>query len=563
MNVNIGGVISVAFFYCLILAVGIWVGWKEKRKFKQLQRMESGANRSENIMLAGRDMGLFVGVLTMTATWVAGGYINGTCESAFTGGFLKCSTMAIGYSMSLLLGGMFFAKPMRMAHGGRGYVTMLDPFQEKYGSRIGGLLFLPALCGEIFWSAAILSALGSIFTVMLGLDNTLSIIISAAVAVTYTLIGGLYSVAYTDVIQLGCVLFGLVFCIPFVWTHPAVDHEAMSEVDWLGTIPLSSVGSYVDIYLLIILGGIPWQVYFQRVLACRSPRQAQYLSYIAALGCLTLAVPPAVLGSVARVVDWTNGTEYGKEITTPEEIKSILPLILQYLTPKWVSFIGLGAVSAAIMSSADSTVLSTSSMFVHNIYKTVFFPKSSEQHLVHVMWVSIVVSAGLGTVMALTVNTIYGLTYLCADVVYVVLFPQLLLVIYAADYTNTYGCLTAFVTGFTLRVLSGEQLLNLPAVIHFPFYDEEVGEQRFPFRTFLMLASIIIQLSVSVIARRIFCRGCLSSKYDVFDCFPQNNKPATHDTKSKVNLNDDNKVVEEETLIFSESQPIPLHHSSR
>lgn len=175
--------------------------------------------------------------------------------------------------------------------------------------------------------------------------------------------------------------------------------------------------------------------------------------------------------------------------------------------------------------------------------------------------------------------------------VYVVLFPQLLLVIYAADYTNTYGCLTAFVTGFTLRVLSiiidlenpffyyhifnlfngwetfiflgGEQLLNLPAVIHFPFYDEEAGEQRFPFRTFLMLASIIIQLSVSVIARRIFCRGCLSSKYDVFDCFPQNNKPATHDTKSKVNLNDDNKVVEEETLILSESQPIPLHHSSR
>ena len=44
--------------------------------------------------------------------------------------------------------------------------------------------------------------------------------------------------------------------------------------------------------------------------------------------------------------------------------------------------------------------------------------------------------------------------YLCADVVYVVLFPQLLLVLYAGDYTNTYGCLTAFITGFTLRVLS-------------------------------------------------------------------------------------------------------------
>ena len=54
------------------------------------------------------------------------------------------------------LGGIFFAKKMRKA----GYVTMLDPFQQKFGERMGGLLFIPALCGEIFWSAAILAALG-------------------------------------------------------------------------------------------------------------------------------------------------------------------------------------------------------------------------------------------------------------------------------------------------------------------------------------------------------------------------------------------------------------------
>jgi len=42
----------------------------------------------------------------------------------------------------------------------RGYVTMLDPFQQLYGKRMGGLLFIPALMGEMFWSGAILSALG-------------------------------------------------------------------------------------------------------------------------------------------------------------------------------------------------------------------------------------------------------------------------------------------------------------------------------------------------------------------------------------------------------------------
>lgn len=42
----------------------------------------------------------------------------------------------------------------------KGYVTMLDPFQQLYGKRMGGLLFTPALMGEMFWAAAIFSALG-------------------------------------------------------------------------------------------------------------------------------------------------------------------------------------------------------------------------------------------------------------------------------------------------------------------------------------------------------------------------------------------------------------------
>ena len=56
-------------------------------------------------------------------------------------------------------GGLFFANKMRS----EGYVTMLDPFQRKYGERMGGLLYIPALLGEVFWSAAILSALGTTF----------------------------------------------------------------------------------------------------------------------------------------------------------------------------------------------------------------------------------------------------------------------------------------------------------------------------------------------------------------------------------------------------------------
>ena len=159
---------------------------------------------------------------------------------------------------------------------------------------------------------------------MLGMDNTLAIIISATVAVSYTLFGGLYSVAYTDVIQLLCVVFGLVLCIPFVWTHEAINYETLSTVDWVGKIETNEIGAYIDFYFLVILGGIPWQVsyarqrfsefqrynliffffllqvYFQRVLSCRTSKQAQILSYAASIGCLLLAFPPAILGTLAK-----------------------------------------------------------------------------------------------------------------------------------------------------------------------------------------------------------------------------------------------------------------------
>ncbi|KAL1480929.1 hypothetical protein MTO96_050630 [Rhipicephalus appendiculatus] len=91
-----------------------------------------------------------------------------------------------------------------------GYKTMLDPFQQHFGARMGCLLFLPALCGEVIWSAAILAALGATVEVIMDFERTESVVASACIALSYTFTGGLYSVAYTDVIQLLAIFFGLV-----------------------------------------------------------------------------------------------------------------------------------------------------------------------------------------------------------------------------------------------------------------------------------------------------------------------------------------------------------------
>ena len=110
-----------------------------------------------------------------------------------------------GYSLSMVVGGLFFAPIMRR----HGFTTMLDPLHQRFGRRMAALLYLPALTGEIFWSAAILTALGTTFGTVLNLDFTVSILLSAAVAVGYTLIGGLWAVALTDVVQLLLLVVGL------------------------------------------------------------------------------------------------------------------------------------------------------------------------------------------------------------------------------------------------------------------------------------------------------------------------------------------------------------------
>ena len=97
-----------------------------------------------------------------------------------------------------------------------GFTTLIDPFEARFGKRWAAVLFLPALAGELFWSAELLVAIGSTFGVLLGMHLTTAILLSAVVTTAYTVLGGMWSVAYTDIFQLGLVALGLAAALPFV-----------------------------------------------------------------------------------------------------------------------------------------------------------------------------------------------------------------------------------------------------------------------------------------------------------------------------------------------------------
>lgn len=138
--------------------------------------------------------------------------------------------------------------------------------------------------------------------------------------------------------------------------------------------------------------------------------------------------------------------------------------------------------------------------------------------IIWVMRVGIGVVGVLSTVMALTIPSIYGLWSMCSDLVYVILFPQLLMVVHFKEYCNTYGSLAAYIIAFIVRISGGEPLMGLPALIHYPGYDEETNTQAFPFRTMAMLMSLVTLIGVSYGTQVAFLTGRLAPGYDFFRC---------------------------------------------
>lgn len=86
---------------------------------------------------------------------------------------------------------------------------------------------------------------------------------------------------------------------------------------------------------------------------------------------------------------------------------------------------------------------------------------------------------------------------MCSDLVYVILFPQLLMVVHFKNHCNTYGSLAAYIMAFFVRLSGGEPLMSLPPFIHYPGYDYVNGRQMFPFRTMAMILSLVTLIFVS------------------------------------------------------------------
>ena len=413
---------GVGFYMLIMLGVGVYA-----------------SRRSHSItefMIAGRGMPIWLCSMTIIATWFGGAIMLGGAGAAYDEGMMGVIEDPWGGALALLLIGFFFARMFRRLR----MITVVDFVEQRFGQVASYAIVITTLFSNIVWVGATLVAFGVVFESLTSIPLEAGIIGGAIVIFIYTAIGGMWAVAMTDFVQMVIIMIGLVTLLVVVLIDVG-GWSAISPQLPEGTfrmLPLENTGeqwlNYLRAWTIIGVVDISAQTLFQRAASAESEQVAQNSFYIGSFGYLFFGMIPVLLGIIGSV-------------TMPDlsASESIIPaLALEHLHPVAIA-IFVGAMLAAIMSSADSALLATSSVLAKNVLPLIVPNPSDRLSLNVARWaipacgtIAIMVAMKIQVVFALMVNAnILGLAAIIVPFIMGVWWPK----------ANRTGALSAMAAG--------------------------------------------------------------------------------------------------------------------
>jgi len=299
-------------------------------------------------------------------------------------------------------------------------------------------------------------AFGLIFETLTGTPLIIGIVGGALVIFVYTAVGGLWAVALTDFLQMVILVTGLILLLVVV----LVDVGGWGAIgprlpaDTFRLLPGENTAeqwlNYLRAWTIVGLVDLSAQTLMQRALAAKSEQAAQNSFYLGGLGYLVFGMIPVTLGIIASVSM--------PGLADPE---SVIPsLAIEHMHPVAVA-IFVGALLAAIMSSADSALLGCASMIANNVLPLVKRNPSDRLGLI-VARTSIPVCGVVAIVVALKIQVVFDLM-LDANILGLaaIIVPFILGVWWKK--ANRAGALSAMVTGLSAWLLTLFFAPGLPA----------------------------------------------------------------------------------------------------
>jgi solute:Na+ symporter, SSS family len=439
--------LGIGIYILLLVGVSIYASKKVKT--------------GEDFEVAGRSLPFWLLAFTFAGLWFGGGTVIGTTGVAFEYGFWNTESAwgvipdPYGAGLCLILAGLFYFSTLRKLGG----VTLADFFVAKFGKSAGLLSTLVMIFGWTFFVSAQIVVFGKIFNSILGWSYNWSIWIGMILVVLYTIAGGLWSVALTDMVQMIIILIGIVVAVPVGLNAVGGFNELKSllPAEMLSFTPsfdpdISAIGRWmpwISGWMIIALGSIASPDITQVAQAGISDKDVKKASITAGLIYWFFGSLVVLLGLIGAALVF-------KGVITMDMLggdsELIMPVMIQKLFPLPVAVLFVSAILAAVMSSADGALLALSTLFSRNILP--FFRKEKPDIKNELLYSRLVV------VVFAIVTTVIGIGYPHAfllmnfgfDSLLAGLFVPLTLAIYWKGVT-TKGFFAGVISGILVRVI--------------------------------------------------------------------------------------------------------------
>ncbi len=472
----------------IALAGFMFLGWLAGKKT---------SNSSANYMAAEGKMPYWLVTATILATFICGGTVMGGAGVAFTDGLQATIPDPFAACLCLIAGGILFQGIIRKT----GAVSAASVYQNRYGTQGALVAGICTMFPMLFFAGAQIAATAKLFQIVLGTSFVPIAIAAGAFVIIYTVFGGITAVAWTDFVQVGLLVLGVVILFPVALVKlnemggqaAAVDMMgseffSLANTDWT----FNGVLTYLALWIGASAGAMPGADIMQRGLIAKSPKVATWSSITAGIIMTVIGVLVVLMGGWANVFQANGMFTADQMALIAEDSELLIPFLATHMLPSWFVAIFFVGLLGAIMSSADSALFAPATIISNDIIRPIVHKKTGKpvEDKKLTLWTRLAV-IGLGVVATLFgafTQSVFTLMVIGFTVQIVLFFP-LLLALYWKKANRTGG-----IAGMIAGVLFCAVMMIAQGTIDAePYWLLVFGP---------MVASLVVQIVVSLATQK-------------------------------------------------------------
>lgn len=347
----------VALYMALTIGIGLWAARR--------------VHNSRDFLVAGRSLPLVMSMAVVFATWYGAETVLSVSATFTRDGLGGVIADPFGATFCLIFVALFFARAFYRMN----LLTIGDFFRKRYNKPVEVATSLAIGLSYLGWTSAQMTAIGLIFMVLSGgaISMSMGIVLGALIVLGYIIWGGMFSLAFTDLVQSVVIIVGLIlvaWLVADMAGGAGVVINAAIEADKFRFWPEANTAAwlaFIAAFITLAFGSIPQQDVFQRVTSAKDEKTAVRGTLFGALIYFVMAFVPIFIAVGALVLDPNMAKLF--EAEDQREIQRILPDLMLMQMPLWAQVLFFGALLSAILSTAAGALLAPAAIFTENVIR--------------------------------------------------------------------------------------------------------------------------------------------------------------------------------------------------